>query len=83
MNEAQLDFCLEMYALDHPKEFRFQRPGKHVTPTSEVRAAWDRVLEGAAREAREPKMPRAILRRMTEALGGALKTITGGKNVNH
>lgn len=47
--EVQLDFILEMYALDHPKEARFLRPGKaEPLPSSAIAAAWTRVLDGSA-----------------------------------
>lgn len=48
-NEAQLDFILEMYATDHPKEMTFVRPGK-VGPAEMPRVAkrWADVLRGKA-----------------------------------
>jgi hypothetical protein len=47
LNEAQLDFILEMYAQDHPKEFSFTRKDSK-SPQSEISAAWTRVLRGNA-----------------------------------
>lgn len=84
MNEAELDFCLEMYALDHPKEFKFERPGQVTATDSEIRAAWDQVLDGAAREARQPKMPSAVLKRLSEMMAGAVNTLNRTlSNANH
>ena len=69
-NEAQLDFILEMYALDHPDEGTFVRPGeeKPLTPV-QLAVQWESVLVGRARDAMmAPMMPSeatlAALRRM-------------------
>lgn len=45
--EMQLDFILEMHALDNPKEFIFERSG-NIKPLSEQEtlAQWDKVLIG-------------------------------------
>lgn len=47
LNEAQLDFILEMESIDHPDELTFRRGGEE--PISNVRAAWNDVLRGKAR----------------------------------
>jgi hypothetical protein len=50
-NEAQLDFILEMYSLDHPKEFRFTRGGLTSAERGNTsKAAWVNVLTGSALE---------------------------------
>jgi hypothetical protein len=49
-NEAQLDFILEMYALENPRRARFIRPGQ-VTEglkRSQSQARWVDVLRGPA-----------------------------------
>ena len=50
LSEPQIDFILEMYARDHPKEFEFHRLGNEPKPPeSETLAAWERVLIGQTR----------------------------------
>jgi hypothetical protein len=73
--EAELDFILEMYAADHPEKFKFTRPGEEQRSKAEVRAAWDRVLTGAAQSHALPKMPLAKLKKYSETLGTALSQV--------
>ena len=49
-NEAQLDFILEMYSKDNPKEMKFYRPGFEEEGMQEVMAnkSWTDVLMGPA-----------------------------------
>jgi hypothetical protein len=49
-NEAQLDFILEMYARDHPRELRLVRPDRlDAKAASSVNAAaWANVLSGSS-----------------------------------
>ena len=57
--EAQLDFILEMYALDNPERGTFVRAGveKSMTPVQEA-VAWEAVLVGKAHDAMmAPMMP--------------------------
>lgn len=44
----QLDFVLECYAADHPKEFTFVRPGAEKPVETQLMATWFNVLRGAA-----------------------------------
>lgn len=52
-NEAQLDFILEMYSIDHPDQLKFERPGKKEPGLKEVeeKVGWANVLIGKALEA--------------------------------
>lgn len=51
LNRAQLDFILEMYALDNPDSATFVRAGQpSKKPQSEILAAWDKVLLGRAKQ---------------------------------
>jgi len=64
--EIQLDFILEMYANDNPKEFSFRRPGQNPPrPEHELLAEWDRVLIGKAKETLFARMmpSKAVLQR--------------------
>lgn len=51
--EAQLDFILEQYAKDHPKELKFERPEDQVARDmpQAARVGWTNVLLGKAKEA--------------------------------
>lgn len=50
LNEAQIDFILEMQAIDDPEHFQFTRTANPKMPSqSEVAAAWERVLIGKAK----------------------------------
>ena len=62
--EAQLDFILEMYAKDHPDEYRLVRTGDPGEKTpAEIAAAWESAFIGRARqEFLAPMMPsKAVL----------------------
>lgn len=48
LTEAQLDFILEMESIDHPDQLTFSRSGD--APVTEVKAAWDSVLRGPAKQ---------------------------------
>lgn len=49
LNEIQLDFILEMYAEDHPDEFKFTKPGQlENVAESDMKASWSHVLKGKA-----------------------------------
>lgn len=63
-NEAQLDFILEMYATEHPKELKITRPDTEgAVVQSEVDAKWANVLTGRAHQKfmAEHLPPEAIL----------------------
>lgn len=48
LNEAQLDFILEMESIDHPDQLSFKRGSGAAEP--EIKAAWDSVLRGPAKQ---------------------------------
>lgn len=49
----EIDFILEMYALEDSKNGTFTRPGKpKPLPQAEIQAAWSQVLVGAANDER-------------------------------
>lgn len=52
-NEAQLDFILEMYSIDHPDQLKFERPGRKDPgiQQTEEKVGWANVLIGKALEA--------------------------------
>lgn len=72
-NEAQLDFILEMYASDHPKEMTFVRPGKpNPAQGPQIAKQWADVLRGEAlAQFMGARMPSAevmkVLRARTQA----------------
>lgn len=75
-NEAQLDWCLEMYAAQHPDEYTFNRGGKpKVLSEPERLAAWDRVTIGKAKMSFMPKLPLAAMRAYDATLGKAMDII--------
>jgi hypothetical protein len=75
-NEAQLDWCLEMYAKAHPDEYTFRRVGQNdAAPEPERLQAWDKVLIGKAKKSFMPKMPLAALKEYSVALGQTLKAL--------
>ena len=49
LNVAQIDFVLEMAALDEPDKYHFQRAGRAPAPKPETTAAWFDALKGDAR----------------------------------
>jgi hypothetical protein len=70
LNEAQLDFILEMWAVDNPKRGRFVREGKSPGMTeAKARARWADVLRGPALAAYLAQhMPsQAVLQRLRNA----------------
>lgn len=70
-----MDFILECYALDHPDEYKFLRPGKPVPPKShDLIAAWESRLIGKAHDRLMSKiMPSAaVLKRAAEIQNSAL-----------
>ncbi len=62
--EAELDFVLEMYAADHPDQYRFTRNNGAPAPLTESErlAAWDRVLVGKAKDKILPVLPLDAIR---------------------
>lgn len=75
-NEAQLDWCLEMYAAHHPDEYTFTRGGQSAVLSEPERlAAWDRVTLGKAKQAFMPKLPLAAMRAYDATLGKALSVL--------
>lgn len=62
--EPQIDFILEMYAIEHPKEFRFRRAGKldEGIAVSIAQRDWANVLIGdALRKYLGERMPSAAV----------------------
>ena len=87
--EAQLDFILEMYAADHPDEFKFTR-GSDPQPLTraEMLAAWEGRLLGQEHERfLMPKMPSEAVLRQAASLAGSVAALrraleTGSGNGN-
>lgn len=78
LTASQLDFILEMYASDNPKEYQFVRAGKGSTLTdSERQAAWEAVLLGNEHEAfMSRRMPSpAVLARIRAMQNAALDLV--------
>lgn len=74
LTETQVDFILEMYALDHPDEYKFYRPGHvEVPPTSEILAAWEERMSGTGySQFWEKALPSpAVLKRVAEMSNAA------------
>jgi hypothetical protein len=50
MSLAQLDFVLECYARDHPREYTFSRTGTGDPTPATLTASWFNILRGNALE---------------------------------
>lgn len=82
--EAQMDFILEMHALDNSDEFKFIRPGVSEKLTSaESKAAWEQRLLGKAKDSfMRPNMPSAAVLAVAQRLAQAGGILKKGVNVN-
>lgn len=83
-NQAQIDFILEMYQREHPKEFTFTRAGAETPKTAVVaQTRWADVLTGdSLRDYMRERMPNArVLERLKAAQRLAMTPPTPGKKI--